>query len=135
AAALRLGCARPDRRPGGLRGDRRAAFARPQGEARRAAGPRGPGGTGRRLLPVPARSGPPRPRRVRGGGHFRPFVNPGLVGRRRTALSRRYSQGIFAACACKMHGGARRFWGGSGVVKACPDVIRGWGAEKTMLRV
>ena len=31
-------------------------------------------GTGGRLLPLPARPGPARPRRLGGGGHFRPFL-------------------------------------------------------------
>ena len=45
-----------------------------QGEARRDAGPRGPDGTGRGLLPVPARPGPARPGRLGRRGHFRPFL-------------------------------------------------------------
>ena len=34
----------------------------------------GRSGAGRGLLPLPARSGPARPRRLGGRGHFRPFV-------------------------------------------------------------
>jgi ribonuclease D len=54
--------------------ERRAPSARPQGEARRHAGARGPHGARRRLLPVPARPQPARPCRLGRRGHFCPFL-------------------------------------------------------------
>ena len=69
---VRLGGRRPDRRPGGLRGLRRAAPARPEGQARRHARPRGADRAGRGLLPLPAGPGPAGPRRLGRRGHFFP---------------------------------------------------------------
>ncbi len=60
------------RGPGDLRGLRCAVFARPAGKARRHAGPRGPDGAGRRLLPVPPAPGPAGPGGLGRRGYFFP---------------------------------------------------------------
>ena len=73
AAIVRLGRRRAHRRAARLRGLRRAASARAQGQARRHAGARRPRGACRRLLPLPARPGPARSRRLGRRGHFRAF--------------------------------------------------------------
>ena len=71
------GAENADRRPARLCGVRRAPPPRAEGQARRHAGPGGPHRTGRGLLPLPARPGAARPRRLGGRGHFCPFVTFG----------------------------------------------------------
>ena len=83
AAILRLGRRDAERRPARLCGVRRAPPPHPEGQARRHAGPGGPGRARGGLLPVPAGPGPARPGRLGGRGHICPFVTvwprPGLI--------------------------------------------------------
>src|SRR5262245_2119450 len=74
AAELRLGCREADRPAAALRRLRRAASARPEGEARRHAAAGGPDGDGGSLLPIRPAAGQAGPRRLRGHRHLRPLI-------------------------------------------------------------